>query len=143
MRESLHSIVTLYRTLGLGQEVIDLVTRLLPAVVVGGAVGSLAYSLIEGLTGASPGKRITKLVIRRADGTPGSLQVYLSRWAVKYVYSIINFATMAPALAMVDFVGMLLGVVIFFGCFLVLGERRQALHDLIAQTAVYSTVPGT
>ncbi len=33
--------------------------------------------------------------------------------------------------------GGLLGVVAFFGCFLALGEKKQALHDLIAGTAVY------
>jgi uncharacterized RDD family membrane protein YckC len=29
------------------------------------------------------------------------------------------------------------GLVIFVGCFLVLGDKRQALHDLGAATAVF------
>ena len=34
-------------------------------------------------------------------------------------------------------VGQVWGLVIFIGCFFVLGAKRQAIHDLIAKTAVF------
>jgi hypothetical protein len=33
------------------------------------------------------------------------------------------------------------GLVIFIGCFLTLGQARQALHDMLAHTAVYKVAP--
>ncbi|MBL6869106.1 MAG: RDD family protein, partial [Flavobacteriales bacterium] len=35
-----------------------------------------------------------------------------------------------------SFVG-IIGFIIFIGCFFVLGEKKQALHDIICKTAVY------
>jgi uncharacterized RDD family membrane protein YckC len=31
----------------------------------------------------------------------------------------------------------LVSLVFFFGCFAALGDKRQALHDIIGKTAVY------
>jgi uncharacterized RDD family membrane protein YckC len=50
--------------------------------------------------------------------------------------------------AVVPFLGMILGWVaalaglaIFIGCFLTLGAQRQALHDMLAHTAVFKLAP--
>ena len=47
------------------------------ALIVG--VVRLAYSLIEALTGASPGKRVMGLQVAREDGSEGDVQLYLLR----------------------------------------------------------------
>ncbi len=88
-----------------------------------------AYTLIEAFTGASPGKRAMGLKIARADGTQGNVQVYLLRWALKNSGSLLTF--FLPAIAN------LASLVFFFGCFATLGDKRQALHDMIAKSAVY------
>ena len=105
--------------------------------VTAGMVGSLLvcaivatlYTLIEAFTGASPGKRAMGLHIGKADGTRGDVQLYLIRWALKNSGNLLTF--ILPAIAN------LASLVFFFGCFATLGEKRQALHDIIAKSAVY------
>jgi len=90
---------------------------------------AIVYTLIEAFTGASPGKRILGLRVARADGTPGDVQLYLMRWALKNSGSLLTFVL--PA------VSSLASLVFFFGCFAALGEKRQALHDMVVKSAVY------
>lgn len=90
---------------------------------------ALAYTLVEALTGASPGKRVMGLQIAKADGTAGDVSLYLLRWALKNSGSILNF--------ILPVVSSLASLAFFFGCFATLGEKRQALHDLIAKSAVF------
>lgn len=92
-------------------------------------VVALAYTLIEALTGASPGKRVMGLQIVREDGSQGDVQLYLLRWALKNSGSLLQFV--------LPLISSLVSLVFFFGCFAALGEKRQALHDIIAKTAVY------
>ena len=105
--------------------------------VTAGMIGSILvcglfatfYTLIEAFTGASPGKRAMGLQVAHADGSQGNTQLYLLRWALKNSGSLLNF--LLPAISS------LVSLVFFFGCFAALGEKRQALHDIIAKTAVY------
>ncbi len=92
---------------------------------------ALAYTLVEALTGASPGKRVMGLQIAKADGTAGDVSLYLLRWALKNSGSILNF--------ILPVISSLASLAFFFGCFATLGEKRQALHDLIAKSAVYKS----
>ena len=117
---------------------------------VGAVIGALAgmtagmyifgflYSLIEALTGASPGKMVLKLKIGFEDGRNAPVGTYLSRWAVKYAGTLIGLLALLPGLQLLATVGTLAGFVIFIGCFLVLGDKRQALHDMAAKTAVFN-----
>lgn len=105
--------------------------------VTAGMIGSILvcglfatlYTLIEAFTGASPGKRAMGLQVAHADGSQGNTQLYLLRWALKNSGSLLNF--LLPAISS------LVSLVFFFGCFAALGEKRQALHDIIAKSAVY------
>ena len=92
-------------------------------------VVALAYTLIEALTGASPGKRVMGLQVAREDGSQGDVQLYLLRWALKNSGSLLQFV--------LPLISSLVSLVFFFGCFAALGEKRQALHDIIAKTAVH------
>ena len=89
----------------------------------------LAYSLIEAITGASPGKRVLGLQIAKADGRSGDISLYLLRWAMKNSGTLVGF--------ILPVISGLVSTVFFFGCFAALGEKCQALHDMIAKSAVY------
>jgi len=98
------------------------------SILVCGLLGTV-YTLIEAFTGASPGKRVMGMQIAKADGTAGDTSLYLLRWALKNSGSLLNY--ILPVIAG------LASTVFFFGCFVALGEKRQALHDIIAKSAVY------
>lgn len=97
----------------------------------------ILYCLIEGLTGASPGKMILRIQIRDAGGAPAATGTLIIRMIVKHIKV---FATLIVSLTgsqMLTVVGLAGGVIVFFGFFLALGAARQALHDRILQTAVF------
>lgn len=95
------------------------------------------YSLIEAFTGASPGKMLLKLRVGTADGRRGSPALYVRRWAIKYSGTLLGLVGAVPGLQVVGLLAPAAGAIIFVGCFFALGDRRQALHDLGAATAVY------
>jgi uncharacterized RDD family membrane protein YckC len=112
---------------------------------VGAALGAVAafgaflflYSLIEALTGASPGKRALGLKVGLEPGREAPVGVYLRRWAVKFSGTLLGLAGAVPGLHAIGLLAPVAGLVVFIGCFLVLGDKRQALHDLAAGTAVF------
>ena len=112
---------------------------------VGAALGAVAafggfvflYSLIEAFTGASPGKLILGLKVGTAEGRRGSPPLYLKRWAIKYSGTVLGLLGAIPGLHALGLFAPAAGLVIFVGCFLVLGDKRQALHDMGAATAVF------
>jgi len=99
----------------------------------------LGYILIEGLTGASPGKRLLGLVIGTTQGQRGDTGLLLTRIAIKYSAFIPGFLAifLAEARPLLMAVSAIMGLIVLAGCTLALGSRRQALHDLIAKSAVY------
>jgi uncharacterized RDD family membrane protein YckC len=97
-------------------------------ILIAGVVG-LAYTLIEAFTGASPGKRVMGLQVAQEDGSAGDTKLYLLRWALKNSGSLLQFV--------LPVISSLVSLVFFFGCFAALGDKRQALHDIIGKTAVY------
>lgn len=108
--------------------VIGMGAGILATLVLVGILG-LAYTLIEAFTGASPGKRVMGLQVAREDGSKGDVQLYLVRWALKNSGNLLQFV--------LPLISTLASLVFFFGCFAALGDKKQALHDIIAKTAVY------
>jgi len=92
-------------------------------------VVALAYTLIEAFTGASPGKRVMGLQVAREDGSQGDIQLYLLRWALKNSGGLLQWV--------LPVISSLVSLVFLFGCFAALGDKRQALHDILGKTAVY------
>ena len=137
MAEQLAAIKEVYEILGVPDTMTDFVENFVPAMTLGAMIAGIMYALIEGLTGASPGKRIMKIVIAHQDATVGNTSLWLRRFVVKNISTILSLFTLVPSLAFIDTIGSILGFVIFFGFFMVLGQDRLALHDRIAQTAVY------
>jgi uncharacterized RDD family membrane protein YckC len=96
---------------------------------------SLPYNLMEAFFGWTPGKLATGLRVRNQDGSRPTLGQVFSRWLIKHN---------AILLALLTFVGLpvaifspFLQAAVFLGCFLALGQSRQALHDSLTHTAVY------
>jgi uncharacterized RDD family membrane protein YckC len=61
----------------------------------------------------------------------------MKRWFIKNASSVLVIINLLVANAVLENIASIIGMVIFFGCFAVLGEKKQALHDIIANTAVY------
>jgi len=113
------------------------VAGLMVALAVGLPVLSTLYFLVEGFTGWTLGKLILGLKIGSAAGGSASMGTLLARWAVKNIGTILSFLAMIVGVPFLGTVGSIAGLVILVGCFFVLGEKRQAFHDLAAKTAVY------
>ena len=100
-------------------------------------IGYFIYSIIEAFTGASPAKMMLGYKVANADGTGGDTSLYLKRWAIKNASSVFSMLTLATGLIFLNPLGSIIGFVMFLGCFLAIGDDRQALHDKIAKTAIY------
>lgn len=109
----------------------------LTSLLAASALVGVAYPMVEGTSGASPGKRVLGLHIARPDGTQGNLGLYLLRFLVKYVRPV--FATLGAVLgiAALGFLAGPAGLVVTLGTLLLLAPHSQALHDKLAGTAVF------
>ena len=107
--------------------VIGIGLGVLSAILVAGLI-SIGYGLIEAFTGASPGKRVLGLQVANEDGSKGDTKLFLLRWALKNSGNLLTF--ILPGISSI------FGLVFFFGCFATLGEKKQALHDIIMKSAV-------
>jgi uncharacterized RDD family membrane protein YckC len=99
-------------------------------------IGGL-YFLLEGITGYTPGKLLLGFRIGTADMTPAPMSKLLLRFACKHPHLVLGSLGAVTGMGALHFFGGLLGAVAFLGCFAAVGEKRQALHDMIAGTAVY------
>lgn len=137
--DELELLLTFYKFLGMTKtEAADFVASIkffsFAAIVV-----NVAYPVIEGLTGRSPGKLALGLVIAHAGGQRGTMGLWMKRMFIKHIASFLGFLALLPALNFINYLGSFLGIVIFVGCFFALGYDRLALHDRIAGTAIFRT----
>ncbi len=99
---------------------------------------SFFYNLLEGFTGYTLGKLIVGLKVGNQDGTPAETAKLMTRFALKNSSSILSIIALILSIHLFDTLGSVVGFVVFIGCFLVLGEKKLALHDMIAKTAVFN-----
>ena len=93
----------------------------LVASLAGVAFTSIFFYVLEGFTGQTPGKMILGITVANMNGEKATIDKLLFRAFIKIIGSFFG----------------IIGFIIFIGCFLVLGEKKQALHDIICKTAVY------
>jgi uncharacterized RDD family membrane protein YckC len=113
--------------------------------IMGGLVGAaggvhiaaFAFAIWEGITGAAAGKLILGMRIKSADGQPANIGQLLGRGMLKQIFSVMGLLAWLTGIEMLTTVGGGLGLIIFIGCFFALGSGKQALHDMVLQTAVY------
>lgn len=75
--------------------------------------------------------------IANDDGTAAGVGKLLFRYLVKNSSSVLKMLALFTTVQLLGMLGNLAGLVIFVGCFFTLGVKRQAIHDMIAKTAVY------
>jgi hypothetical protein len=105
--------------------------------VAGALLASFIYSLLEAFTGLTVGKLLLGIRVKNEDGTEGNTSLYLKRWAIKNINTLCGIAALVTGISFLSSIGGLCGLIIFIGCFFALGEKRQALHDTLAKTAVF------
>jgi len=106
-------------------------------IVIASTVVCVVYYLIEGLSGYTLGKLALGIRIASADGTAAPMGQLMGRYAVKNIGSLLFVAAAITGVESLKTVGSIGGLVIFIGCFMVLGASKQALHDRIVGTAVF------
>jgi uncharacterized RDD family membrane protein YckC len=117
-----------------------------------GGVLMVAYAGIEAVRGAALGKLLLKMRIANEDGSEAGVPRLLLRAMLKFLPLILTFFALPVVLLLdswieglanaqiVTGVAVLVGMVwlsVLGGFCLSLGPSRQALHDVIADTAVY------
>lgn len=119
------------------------------AAAVGGIVGAIAgfliafffigavYFLVEGFTGYTLGKLALGIRIANDDGTAAGVGKLLFRYVVKNSGSVLRVLAVVTGVHVLAPLGGLAWLIIIVGCFLTLGVKRQAIHDMVAKTAVY------
>ena len=100
-------------------------------------LASFVYNLVEGFLGYTVGKLMLGIQIGNQDGTPAESGTLMTRFAIKNISTIVGLIGLAVMMSMLNTVGSVLGFVILIGCFFALGEKKLALHDMIAKTAVF------
>lgn len=106
---------------------------------VGPALLGVVWMLWEGWTGAALGKLVFKIRIKSDDDTPGDRGKLLRRAALKNSSYLLGLLASISGVEALGFISFLAGIAVFFGCFLVLGQARQGLHDKLVGTAVFAT----
>ena len=117
-----------------GQQAVEGAAR---TVAIVGPLLGLAYASLEIFLAQSLGKMLLKIKIMDEGGTPAPMGQLVTRYLVKYSASIIGLLVGLTGIAVLGWLQTLAGLAVFIGCFFVLGEKRQALHDMAAKTAVF------
>jgi uncharacterized RDD family membrane protein YckC len=100
------------------------------------AITFIYYSL-EVIFGQSLGKILLGMQIGCGDKKFASYQKLLLRFALKFSNNIFTLLALIASLAFLQTLSTVCGFVFFAGCFFALGIKKQALHDMLAGTAVY------
>lgn len=135
--ESAAKLENAYRWMGLSADEASRYANIAAAFTYALLLISFGYSLISAMFGASPGKMILGLTIAHADGRRGTMKLWIRRWAVRDANVYLQMLALLPTLAFLDLIAFVIGLVITAGCFMAAGESRLALHDRIAQTAIF------
>ena len=105
--------------------------------VAGFATIGAAYFVIELVTGATPGKRALGLVVGTESARPAPAGIRVARYLVKCSPLLLGILTAVPGFWFAATLALLATMTISVGAMMALSPQRQALHDIIARTAVY------
>ena len=143
MKESLKELLASMKAFGFPRDVINEALPYLVSMLYAGFISPILYWSIEAFTGASIGKRILKLRIGREDGAVAEPSIIAMRTVIKISDRILKLIAVLPVADIlargITSASSLVEVVIIIGCFFVLSAKKQALHDMIARTAVFRT----
>ena len=100
-------------------------------------LGSLFYWLIEGVSGASPGKMLVGLKIAIDHGQKGTVDRYLLRYLCKNSGQLLVMLAFIIPSVILDFATAALGLILFFGSFWIFSTTKQTAWDHWTGTAVF------
>ncbi len=98
---------------------------------------SLLYTSLEIWTAATPGKMILKLKIKAQGGGAAATPALVIRWLIKQSAQILMLLFIITSIQILQTLQSIAALVVFIGCLFVFAKSKQALHDLIAKTAVF------
>lgn len=98
---------------------------------------SFLYNLVEGFLGFTAGKLLLGIKIGTQEGKQAETGTLMTRFAIKNISAIVGLLGLATLISVISTIGSVAGFIIIIGCFFALGEKKLALHDMIAKTAVY------
>jgi uncharacterized RDD family membrane protein YckC len=107
--------------------------RVLPLTI---AVSFVYYSL-EIIFAQSLGKMLLGIVIGTDDRKFAPYKNLIIRFAIKNISLFFDLLLFFTAVSIFGTLGSFLSFVVFIGFFFVFGEKKQALHDTLAKTAIY------
>jgi len=105
-------------------------------IMIGITVAVPLYFLMEAFLGYTLGKLILGIKIAKEDGTQGDIKDYFLRYVIKNSGTILSLLGLLT-LSFLGTLGWIAGLAIFVGCFFVLGDKKQAFHDMLSKTAVF------
>ena len=134
-QEAIDNMSTVYRDLGLDIDIETLMNTITQTGVSASLIGILLF-VLEGISGQSIGKMLLNIHNTDVDGNPAGPAKLWLRAALKYGSNMASILGGLVGISLIALLGSLWGIVIFFGCFAVLGSGKQALHDIMAKTVV-------
>ena len=99
-------------------------------------VSMLLYNLIEGLTGASPGKMFKKIKVAREDGSKAGISDFMKRWVILNLPGIATLLYLVAGIDIINTAGSIFSLVLFVGYFFIFGKKRQGLHGKFSKTVI-------
>lgn len=115
----------------------DMLNEMMIGITTVSVIISLLYYAFEIFMGASFGKLILGIKIADSDMKSGLFQKLFIRYIIKHISSVFSAIYVLTAMSLFSTIGSFLSFIILIGFFFVLGENKQAFHDMIAGTAVY------
>lgn len=100
-------------------------------------LAAFIYNIIEGFMGYTLGKLMLGMQIGNADGTSADIGKLMLRYVIKNISTLVGLIGIALMASTINTISSALGFVIIIGCFFALGEKKLALHDMLAKTAVF------
>lgn len=131
-----HSMTAGTETQGMDESIVGFMTILI-SYALAYSFTSIAYSLVELFTGASPAKHILGIVAAHEDRRQGDIALYAKRWLIRTSPSLVSIISLITGVTVLSWLSNLLALAFLVGCFFVLGEKKQALHDMLAKTAIF------
>ena len=93
--------------------------------------------LLEGIIGQSIGKMMLGIKVGNQDGSTADIGKMMGRACLKSISSICTLLAALVGVGAIATIGSIGGLVIFVGCFLVLGGSKLSIHDMVTKTAIY------
>ncbi len=98
----------------------------------------LVFFSLEILIGATVGKLILGIQIADSNRRKASTTKLLTRYLIKNSAGVISIIWLLTNISLINTLSTIVSIALIVGFFFVLSQKRQAFHDMIADTAVFN-----